>query len=199
MICGKICYSKENKREKLEENLKKLLFSEFLTRARQLYGDKYDYSKVNFLNSSKKICVVCPEHGDFWITPSNFLQGHKCPACSNRQRITKKVFISRSEKIHNNRYDYTKIDLKNASSKVRIICPVHGEFLQVAKYHMQGNGCPKCFATPKSTTEEFIEKSQKIYGNKYDYSKVIYEGNKNKVCIICRKHGEFWMSPNNHL
>ena len=179
--------------------MKKLVFSEFLARARQLYGDKYDYSKVDFLNSSTKICIVCPEHGDFWITPSNFLQGHKCPACSNRQRITKEVFISRSEKIHNKRYDYSKIDFKNASGKVCIICPIHGEFWQIAKYHMQGNGCPKCFATPKSTTEEFIEKSQKIYGNKYDYSKVIYEGNKNKVCIICRKHGEFWMSPNNHL
>ncbi len=173
--------------------------SEFITRAKSLYGEKYDYSKVQWVNTQVKVCIICPEHGEWWTTPNNFLSGHKCPSCSGRQRITKEVFISRSKKIHNNRYDYSKIVWKDANTDVCIICPIHGDFLQKPKYHLMGNGCQKCFATPKSTTEEFIKKAKAIYGDTYDYSKVEYKGNKEKVCIICPKHGEWWMSPNNHL
>ena len=178
---------------------RKLTIEEFVNRSRELYGAKYDYSKVNYVNTSTKVCITCKDHGDFWITPSNFLGGHKCPACSGRERITPDVFIRRSTAIHNGRYDYSKVDYKGPGKRVCIICPVHGEFWQVAQYHMLGQGCPTCFGSPKSTTEEFVEKAREIYGDKYDYSKVDYRGNKEKVCIICPEHGEFWMSPNNHL
>lgn len=178
---------------------KKITFSDFLNRASKLYGNKYDYSKVKFTNTSTKVCIICPEHGEFEITPNNFLRGHKCPTCSGRQRITKEVFISRSTIVHKGRYDYSKVDWKGATKAVCIICPVHGEFQQIARNHMQGNGCQKCFATPKSNTMEFIRKAQAIYGDRYDYGKVEYKGNKEKVCIICPEHGEWWMSPNNHL
>lgn len=178
---------------------KKLTTSEFIARAKELYGDKYDYSKVVYINSAQKVCVICPEHGDFWMTPSNFLNGHKCPACSGRTRVTQEVFIERSTKIHNGRYNYSKVEYKGLEKPVCIICPEHGEFWQKANGHMYGRGCPKCYGTPKSTTEEFIRKAKDIYGDTYDYSKVIYNGNKEKVCIICPEHGEFWMSPNSHL
>ncbi|MBQ9238175.1 hypothetical protein IJ556_00440 [bacterium] len=178
---------------------KRLSFSDFVDRTQKLYGDSYDYSKVNFINTSTKVCITCSKHGDFWITPNNFLNGHKCPTCSGRQRITKEVFISRSTAIHKGRYDYSKVEWNGANKEVCIICPVHGEFWQIAKYHFIGNGCQKCFACPKSTTEEFIKKAKAIYGDRYDYSKVEYKGNKEKVCIICGEHGEFWQTPNNHL
>jgi len=51
----------------------------------------------------------------------------------------------------------------------------------------------------KLTTEEFIDKSRKIYGNKYDYSKVVYISSRNKIEIICPIHGSFYQTPNNHL
>lgn len=177
---------------------RKLTIEEFVNRSRELYGAKYDYSKVNYVNTSTKVCITCKDHGDFWITPSNFLGGHKCPACSGRERITPDVFIRRSTAIHNGRYDYSKVDYKGLGKRVCIICPVHGEFWQVAQYHMLGQGCPKCFGSPKSTTEEFIEKAREIYGDKYDYSKVDYRGNKEKVCIICPEHGEFWQRAKVH-
>ncbi len=172
---------------------------EFIQRAKSLYGEKYDYSKVYWTNTQTKICIICPEHGEWWTIPSNFLSGHKCPACSGRQRITKEIFISRSKEIHKNRYDYSKVIWVNQKTDVCIVCPVHGDFWQKPKNHIRGNGCQKCFATPKSSTKEFIKKAKAIYGEEYDYSKVEYQGNKNKVCIICSKHGEWWMSPNNHL
>lgn len=172
---------------------------EFIRDAEKMYGDMYDYSKVNYINSTVKICVVCPKHGDFWITPSNFLNGHKCPTCSGRERITTQVFVTRSSIRHYNRYDYSLVQYVNAHTPVCIICPEHGEFWQKPANHMLGNGCPSCFGTPKSNTEEFIRKAREVYGDRYDYSKVVYVGNKDKVCIICPEHGEFWMSPNNHL
>lgn len=179
--------------------MKRLTIIEFIERAIHIYGDIYEYSKVHFVNTSTKVCISCREHGDFWITPNNFLNGHKCIGCNGRERVTKEVFISRSKIIHKSRYDYSKVNYKGAQNKVCIICPVHGEFWQKATYHLSGNGCQQCFATPKSSTEEFIRKARNIYGDRYDYSKVDYRGNKIKVCIICLEHGEWWMSPNNHL
>ena len=179
--------------------LKRLTVEEFISRAKNLYGDKYDYSKVEYKNTETKICIICPEHGEWWVTPHNFFYGHVCPTCSGRQRRTKEVFIVRALKKHGKRYDYSKVDYKGAEIPVCIICPIHGEFWQKPVYHMNGNGCPACFATPKSTTEEFIQKARDIYGDTYDYSRVDYQGNKTKVCIICSEHGEWWVTPNNFL
>jgi len=179
--------------------MKRLTKSDFVKRACRLYEDTYDYSKVQLVNTSTKVCITCPQHGDFWITPSNFLGGHKCPACSGRERVTKDVFVKRSNIMHENRYDYSKVEYRGLQIKVCIICPVHGDFWQKPALHLNGNGCQKCFATPKSSSKEFIEKAKAIYGDKYDYTKVDYKGNKIKVCIICTEHGEWWMSPNNHL
>lgn len=179
--------------------MKRLTTIEFIERASQLYGDRYEYSRVHYVNSSTKVCITCPKHGDFWMIPNNFLRGHKCPTCSGRQRVTKGVFVSRSIVKHQGRYDYSKVNYKGLQNEVTIICPVHGEFMQKPAYHLSGNGCYKCFATPKSNTEEFIQKARNIYGDTYDYSKVDYKGNKVKVCIICHEHGEWWMTPNNHL
>lgn len=178
----------------------KLTSTIFIDRARQLYGDKYDYSKVVYINSAIKVCITCPTHGDFWMTPSNHLQKHGCPVCSGRQRLTKEQFIERSKRKHNDRYDYSKVEYVNSSTRVCIICPIHGEFFQTPRVHMmRGHGCPMCFGSPKSTTDEFIRKARAVYGNRYDYSKVVYKGNKEKVCVICPEHGEFWVTPNNHL
>ena len=178
---------------------KKLSTEEFIIRAKHVYGNLYDYSLVNYQGTDKNVDVICRKHGVFSIRPHNFLKGHGCPVCSNRQRITTEVFIERASKIHSNRYDYSKVDCSGKESFVTIICPIHGEFKQKTAYHLNGNGCPKCFGTPKSTTEEFVKKAKKIYGDKYDYSKVEYKGNKTKVCITCHTHGDWWVTPNSFL
>ena len=179
--------------------MKRLTPEEFIQRASRIYGKRYEFKKVVYVNSSTKVCITCPEHGDFWIIPNNFLRGHKCAACSGKQRVTKDVFLERALVRHQIAYDYSKVSFKGLEKKVEIICPVHGPFWQKPSLHLAGNGCQKCFGTPKSNTKEFIQKAIKIYGNTYDYSKVKYEGNKVKVCVICKKHGEWWVTPNNHL
>ncbi len=179
--------------------MKRLTQEEFIAKAEKVFGDKYDYSKVAYRNTDTKVNVICPIHGEFLAIPHNFLHGHGCPACSGRQRITNEIFIARATKVHQGRYDYSKVEYKGRNNPVCIICPIHGEFWQKPNYHLKGNGCQKCFSTPKSNTEEFIKKAKRIYGSRYDYSKVKYAGNKTKVCIICPEHGEWWVTPNNFL
>ena len=53
----------------------------FIERARKMHGDKYGYSKVEYVNSSTKVCILCPEHGEFWQEALSHLRGHGCPKC----------------------------------------------------------------------------------------------------------------------
>lgn len=54
---------------------------EFINKAREIHGNKYDYSKVNYVNAYTKVCIICPKHGEFWQIPANHLNGHGCPNC----------------------------------------------------------------------------------------------------------------------
>ena len=113
-------------------------------------------------------------------------------------------FIGRAKKIHENNYDYSKVKYVNNRIKVCIICPKHGEFFQAPYSHLQGHGCPKCShelhkMIHQSNTANFIRKSKKIHGDKYDYSKVVYFNCREKVIIVCPIHGEFQQIPNDHL
>ena len=190
---------------------KKKTKEEFIKDARKKHGDKYDYSKVEYVNSATKVCIICPEpeHGEFWQTPSNHLKDRGCPKCKVdkiRERLTstKEDFIKKAKKIHGDKYDYSKVDYVNSKTKVCIICHEHGEFWQEANSHLSGCGCPKCANETvgercRSSKEEFIKKANKVHKNKYDYSKVQYIGAHTKVCIKCPEHGEFWQTPNSHL
>lgn len=176
---------------------------EFIEEVKAKYGDKYDCSKVEYINNSTKVCIICPIHGEFWITPNHFLSGTECAECSKekiRQKLTmsEDEFIRRAREIHGDNYDYSKVRYTNSHTEVCIICPIHGEFWQKPSKHLYGQGCPKCSGKGK-TTEDFIREARQIHGDKYDYSKVIYIDALTKVCIICPIHGEFWQRPHDHL
>ena len=177
---------------------------QFVKEAKEVHGNKYDYSKVNYVNNKTKVCIMCPEHGEFWQTPNNHLRGANCLLCYNNKRgkktrTTKEQFIRKAREVHGWKYDYSKVNYVNNNTKVCIICPKHGEFWQTPNSHLNGNGCSKCSGKVRHTTETFVEKAKKIHGDKYDYSKVEYKNNKTKICIVCPEHGEFWMKPENHI
>ena len=171
---------------------------EFIEKANIIHNNKYDYSKVEYKSNSTKVCIICPEHGEFWQTPYNHLRGCGCPKCVGKNKKTTEEFIRRAKEVHGDKYDYSKVEYINAKTKVCIICPEHGEFWQIANRHLSGCGCPKCVGKNK-TTEEFIRRAKEVHGDKYDYSKVKYVNNSTKVCIICPEHGEFWQKPAGHL
>ena len=180
--------------------MKRKTNSEFIKECRQIHGDKYDYSKVNYVNARTKVCIICPVHGEFWQLPSLHI-GQKCgcPLCNGTFKKTKTMFVEEARKIHGDKYDYSKVKYENTNKKVCIICTEHGEFWQTPYDHLAGHGCPKCSGRTKLTRDEFEQRAKEIHGDKYDYSKVEYVNNSTKVCIICPEHGEFWQTASEHL
>jgi very-short-patch-repair endonuclease len=178
---------------------KKLTTKEFIIMTKKEHGNKYDYSKVNYINNKTKVIIVCPIHGEFLQRPDSHINGKGCSKCGGNIKLTIKDFIIKARKIHGNKYDYSKVNYINSWTKVTMGCPIHGKFLQEPNSHLQGHGCQKCLGLKRLTTKEFIKKSIKIHGNKYNYSKVNYINTTTKTIIICPIHGRFMQAPAQHL
>lgn len=183
---------------------------EFIDKANIKHNNKYDYSKTIYIHSKTKIIIICKIHGEFHQTPSGHFVGYGCKKCGaniikNKTKLSLDIFIERSNKIHNNKYDYSNINFyTNAHTNVAIKCSIHGIFNQTPANHLKNKGCKKCgdisgSQKNNSNTIDFIKKAIKIHNNKYDYSKVIYTKAINKVIIICNIHGEFLQMPAAHL
>ncbi len=170
---------------------------DFIKKANLLHNNKYNYSKVYFTKMLDKVKIICPIHGEFEQTASNHLNGQGCPYCAGKN-ITTEDFIKKSIEKHGEKYDYSKTVYKNTRTLVTIICPLHGEFQQRPSAHLQGQGCPIC-GNFQMNTEIFIEKSKRIHGDYYDYSKTIYIGSLKPLNIICPVHGEFQQIASTHI
>lgn len=155
--------------------------SDFIVKAKFVYGTKYDYSLINYKNSYTKIKIICQEHGVFEQTPGNHITNKRgCQKCSQKEKGEKLSsntveFIKKSKIIHNDKYDYSNVNYKNAHIKVKIICSVHGEFKQSPNSHLSGVGCPVC---KNSKGEEKIRKILQENDIKFDYQKS-FDGCKN--------------------
>ena len=174
----------------------------FIKKAIKKHGNKYNYSKVTYIDSITKVCIICPEHGEFWQTPVAHVRGHGCPICSNHKRgkhtVNTENLIERCMKVHNNKYSYEKTKYINADTKICVTCPIHGDFHILPFNHLGGQGCPMCKGK-NLTQDDVIAKFKETHKDKYDYSKVIFSKMKEKVCIICPEHGEFWQTPQKHI
>ncbi len=177
---------------------RKKLSEDDLNELCNIHKNKYDYSKVDYVNSSTSLKIICPDHGEFKQTLLTHKAGHGCPKCAGLYKPTNSEIIQEFKNIHGQKYDYSKTNYKNSNSKIIIICKTHGEFKQTPHSHKNSLGCPKCVGRNK-TTSEFILESNIKHDNKYDYSKTEYINSKTKVIITCRIHGDFEQSPNSHL
>lgn len=183
---------------------RELTTEEFIEKARKVHGDFYDYSETSYKDYKTKVCIICPIHGKFFQLPGNHLKGHGCSKCSRNGILDKESFIERARIYHGNRYDYSKVVYKNSHTKVCITCPIHGDFLQKPNNHLKGHGCPKCGSEKlgdlyRGSIEDFLSRARKIHNDKYIYDKVVYKNAHEKVCIVCKEHGDFLQTPHNHL
>lgn len=193
---------------------------EFITKAINVHGNKYDYSLVNYKGSKIDVDIICQKHGVFQQKPNHHLSGSGCPKCSNGSSLpedeiikvlknankmqNKEEYIKKCNLVHNNKYNYENVFMTRMKDYITIICPIHGEFKQRADAHLKGNGCPLCKGKKISkakadTLEEFIIKANIIHQNRYDYNKVNYINAKTPICITCKTHGDFWQLPSNHI
>jgi len=187
----------------------KITTSQFVAKAQSIHGDKFDYSKTVYVNRETKVCIICPQHGESWVSPQQHLVGFGCRKCGYENRRKTKCkpteeFIALLKNVHGNMYDYSKTIYRGSKKPITFICPEHGSVTMNAGNHLRGHGCPKCgiyrrAKSQLSSTELFIERATKVHHGKYDYSKVEYKKSDEKVLIICPEHGMFWQTPNNHL
>lgn len=170
----------------------------FIKKANDTHNNLYDYSLINYSNGNSKVSIICKEHGIFRQTPSNHLSGQKCPKCRKNYKYTREMFIEKANNVHNNKFDYSLVKYKNINTDIIIICKEHGEIKLKPQYHLQGTGCYKCSNIVKNT-EDFINKSNVIHKNLYDYSNSIYVSTREPIIIKCKIHGFFNQTPNDHL
>ena len=187
--------------------------SDFIKKARNVHGDKYDYSKSLYLGSREKIEIICPLHGAFFQLPTNHLSGRGCTECSKikiieNQKSNTEEFIQKARNVHSDKYDYSLVDYKNNHTQIEIICKDHGSFFQSPKDHLSGKGCLICGRERSRediksrmmlSKDEFIKRANEVHGYRYDYSSVNYKDTRTKVEIICKEHGSFFQSPNKHM
>ena len=179
----------------------------FFEKAKAKHGDRYDYSKVNYVRDDEHVIVICKIHGEFPVTPGNHTRGTGCPKCAHDALShTLDHYIDRAKEVHGDRYDYSEIiGNPRINDKVPIKCKIHGVFKQPFNEHIHaGHGCPICGQLVINekhslSQDEVLKRFTKVHGDRYDYSKFVYTGKKNNGIIICREHGEFLQAPGNHV
>lgn len=178
----------------------------WVEKAKNIHGDKYDYSLVNYVNSTTKVTIICPMHGKLQQYPSNHLIGNGgCIKCNTiAQTYTNDEYINKAKLKHHNKYDYSLTKYAGSGNKIIVICPKHTKFEIKANAHLSGQGCRECqysgkHKTGRKTLEKFIEDAIYVHNNKYDYSKSIYVSSKHYIEIHCPDHGLFLQKPNAHL
>ena len=130
----------------------------FIKDANRKHNEKYNYSKVNYINAHTKVIIICPIHGKFEQTPNAHLNSNGCINCSRRPLKNTDIFIEQANIIHNGKYNYSLVDYINARTKIKIICPAHDVFEQIPDAHLAGHGCTKC-------SNCFSKKSKQWLGN----------------------------------
>jgi len=182
----------ENRRRKLGViTLKEVTqnnYLEFITQSKMVHSDKYSYTKVVYQRNDVKVQICCPVHGTFLQRPDAHKRGQGCPDCAydnrvkSRKRKTTKEFINEAKVKHNNKYTYINTKYTNIKSKVLITCDEHGDFLQEAKAHLRGQGCPDCANISRSTF--FESKGEKAVEHYLQENNILFE--KQKTFDDCR-------------
>ena len=146
----------------------------FIEKAKKKHGDKWDYSKTEYVNARTKVTIICPTHDEFQQTPNNHFKGHGCPDCANRKRrealaSTTQNFIEKAKKIHGDKWLYSKTEYVNSYTKVTIICPIHREFHQTPNKHLKGQGCPDCVNKTEGVVLDFLLNNKSNFEIKTQY------------------------------
>ena len=144
---------------------------EFIKKANIIHKNTYDYSLTNYTKGGNKIKIICKEHGIFEQKANSHLQGFKCPICYNdRRTYDTKTFIELSKLKHGDFYDYSLVEYIHSNKKVKIICPIHGEFEQNAGAHMRGVGCLDCNASKgEKEIRLFLERNNIIFNTQHTF------------------------------
>ena len=206
----------ENSRYKKRSNRKRKFRTsdEFVLECKEIWGDRFDYSQVDYKDCYTQNSIICKSHGAFKRNSVDFLfRKRHCPSCQKEELLAQKKaraqdrakeFIKKAKEIHKSKYSYELESLSNLSENVLITCPDHGKYYQEASKHLEGKQCRPCAVkaggiASRLTNNEFIEKAQALHGDKFDYSITKYTSMQDFIKIICPCHGVVELLAKYHL
>jgi len=181
---------------------------EFIDKCKNNHGEIYEYTKTKYIDSKTPVLIKCKTHGFVEQVPIKFIK-RGCSFCNEERRLSaqkysNEEFIQKAKTVHKNIYGFDKTDYINSKTKVIIKCMKHGYFPIIPSDFLIGSGCRSCGIErrgnkKRSNTKEFIKKAIKIHADKYGYRNVVYKTAKTHVKVTCKKHGDFPVTPSNHL
>lgn len=188
----------------------KISSEEVINRIKEIHNDKYDLSKVVYINKRTKITLICKDHGPWEAGVEQIYRGQGCRTCGKLKagfsnRLSFEDFETKAKQIHNSKYKYFKEKYIKTGLSTEILCPNHGVFSMTASAHIsQKQGCPKCGIISqklkrKMSLEEFKFKANLVHSQKYNYNLISFNNQKDFIKIICKKHGLFEQNVSNHL
>ncbi len=135
---------------------RRLTTEKFVQKAKEVHGDRYEYSLIEYVNDKTAVTIICRDHGPFLQRPGNHTtQKTGCPRCGGVKRLTTVTFIEKAKAVHGDRYDYSLVEYLNNKTAVTINCRDHGSFSQRPDKHLAPQGCPDCGGNKQHTTETF--------------------------------------------
>ena len=186
--------------------------NDFIKKANEKHNNKFDYSKVIYINTDTDVIIICPNHGEFTITPYRHLKSPTgCQKCSIKDSVIHRTkdsdkFLEELKERFCDKFDYSKVKYINSQKDIILICKKHNKEFNMfpSKLLMRKLCCPDCVTDNKKTIntkdiDDFIKEANEKHSNKFDYSKVIYINTNTDVIIICPNHGEFTITPYQHL
>jgi hypothetical protein len=180
----------------------------FIKKAKEKHGEKFNYSKVDYVSFKDVVTIICPVHGELTQTPNNHLN-YGCIKCTAEDKHNEKTKLA--ENIINNFYerykdvyDCSKISYINNSTKVIISCKKHGDFKKTISDLKDYKGCPSCYREnankdKRMSKEEFINNSNQSHNFKYSYENADYVNCRKLISITCPLHGDFRQRPSSHM
>lgn len=161
---------------------------DFIKAAKAVHGEKFDYSNTVFTCASYKVKIICKEcKSEFEQVASIHLKGSGCLKCHHEKKVySLQTFLEKAKKVHGDKFDYSKVIYVRSNVKVTITCKAcKKDFEQIPKSHLSGVGCSHCMRNKKLTQQEFVKRAQAAHGDKYDYSKTVFERVLGEVQILC--------------
>jgi len=178
--------------------VRRLTNEEVIHKFKNIHGDRYNYSNVEYTNNSTNVTIICSKHGSFHQRPSSHLRGNGCSECSGKKPHTSKEVVETFKNMYGDNYDYSMTEYKGALVKFKVLCKTHGEFETLYNNMLRGWACPGCTNYRKNIEHSFLKEAKEVHGDEYDYSNVVYKNCGTNVEIVCKTHGSFFQQPRNH-
>ncbi|RKZ06651.1 hypothetical protein DRQ25_13430, partial [Candidatus Fermentibacteria bacterium] len=190
---------------------RRLTTEEWVAKAVAKWGDAYDYSETVYTGATDPVTFRCRKsgHGYQTMQANNHLSKQGCRQCTKdawfaANALSFESFSARVEKLFGGLYECVESTYTKSSSKLTVICKLHGEFYPYGSNLLRGSGCPTCGIEKivKSKTKsfsEFYDEAYRLYLGQFSYDEESYTGAIGRITFTCPGHGESTLLVSSHL